>query len=282
MKNWETTLATALQCQWKRYRDALKRCQRRFSEKSVHASRVESRRLLAQFELLGIFAPASSFKRARRILKRHFDMFDVLRDTQVQLCLLDRHGAEFPDTLTLRDALSRREKRSLKQVARRIRDVKKLRVKTFVATLIRQLQKAQRDAERQVRNRKAIMHAVDEAFARVLEKRRQMDPGQVATIHRTRIAFKKFRYMVEALQPLFPEISLSRLRTMQSFQTLLGDLQDTDVFLARVDKFIHKNDEQAKPLASFRHWLLRRRTTQIQRCLERADIIETFWPLRRS
>jgi hypothetical protein len=40
-------LTGALQAQWKRYRKKLKRCQQKFSEKAVHDSRVETRRLLA-------------------------------------------------------------------------------------------------------------------------------------------------------------------------------------------------------------------------------------------
>lgn len=279
MKDWETTLASALQRQWKSHRRALKRCQRRFSEKSVHDSRVESRRLLAQLELLGIFAPSRLFERSRRALKRHHDLFDQLRDTQVQLCLLDKHGREFPQATKLCDALRRRERRCLKQVARRIRTVKTGRLKKVVAALVRQLKGARRDAESRVRERKAIMQAVDKAFTRVAERQRQMDPGHVASIHRMRVAFKKFRYMIEALQPLFPEISSKRLRAMHSFQTLLGDLQDTDVFLARLDKFVRNAEDRARLLAPFRHWLLQRRTVQVQQCLEGADVIRTFWPL---
>jgi CHAD domain-containing protein len=282
MKDWETTLAAALQRQWKRYRRALKSCQQRFSEKSVHASRVESRRLLAQLELLGIFAPARLFKRARRALKRHHDTFDPLRDTHVQLALLETHSDAFPETKALCDFLRRRERNCLKQAAHGIRNVKTGRLKKVIAKLVRQLKASRRDGEHQVRARKAIMRAVETAFARVVERRRHMDPGQVASIHRTRVAFKKFRYMVEALQPLFREISGERLRAMQAFQTVLGHLQDTDVFLTRMDKFIHKDSKRAEALAVFRHWLLQRRTAQIQHCMDRADIIFDFWPLLNS
>ena len=54
------------------------------------------------------------------------------------------------------------------------------------------------------------MNAVEDAFAKALELQRAMDPGAADTIHRTRIAFKKFRYMVGALQPLFAEITPER------------------------------------------------------------------------
>jgi CHAD domain-containing protein len=279
MKDWETTLAKGLRRQWSRYRKALKRCQEHFSERAVHASRVESRRLLAQFELLGILAPARLLQRARRALEYHRDTFDPLRDTQVQLLLLDRQSRAFPETKILRDSLQRREKRCLKQAVRRIQDIKTRRLKKFVAGLVDELEGARSHTERQVRERRAILRAVDRAFARLIERRWLMDPGQVTTIHHTRIAFKKFRYMVEVLQPLFPAISPARLRAMQSFQSLLGELQDTDVFLSSLDRFIRKDPKRAKPLASFRHWLLSRRTSQIRNCIDQANVIQTFWPL---
>jgi CHAD domain-containing protein len=279
MKDWHATLAQSLRRHWKRHRNALKRCQKQFSEKTVHQSRIESRRLLAQFELLRIFVPAALFAPARRALERHRQTFDPLRDTQVQLLVLSHQARAFPKTKLLREALFRREKRCRKEAARRIAKVENRKLKKVVAAMLRRLEMARRNPARQVRERKAILHAVESAFSHVLECRAKMDPGHVATIHRTRVAFKKFRYMVEALQPLFPAITSARLRAMHSFQAVLGELQDTDVFLARVDKFIRKDTTRAAPLASFRHWLLRRRTAQIQHCLESADVIDKFWPL---
>ena len=280
MKDWEGRLDTALRQQWKRYRKALQRCQRHFSEEAVHDSRVECRRLLAQLELLGVLAAAQDFKKARAALKDHLDTFDELRDTQVLLLLLEQQTEAFPETRALRQALQRREKRSLSDASRRIRTVKTGRVKQFVATLRRHLAGASVSPERRGRERRAILQAIDEAFVQVMERRRKMDPGNVATLHRTRVAFKKFRYMVEVLHRLVPGITAARLEAMQGFQTLFGDLQDTDVFMGRLDKFARKDRQRARTLAAFRHWLLKRRTAQIDACLRHADMILEFWPPR--
>jgi CHAD domain-containing protein len=279
--HWETTLASCLQRQWKRYRQALKRCQRDFSEEAVHESRVETRRLMAQLELLGVLAEAREFKRARRALKEHLECFNPLRDTQVQLLVLDQQADAFPDAAALRVALRAREKRCLIDASKQIRDVDTGRVKQLIAGLLREMEAAGASPERRTLARRAILRAVDNAFELVAERRKQMDPGQAATIHRTRVAFKTFRYMVEALQPLLPEISHARLEAMQAFQTLLGDLQDSDVFLERVDKFNRKAPARAKSLAAFRHWLLRRRTQQIDLCMRHADALLDFWHPRR-
>ena len=280
MRDWERTLDAALRQQWKRYRKALQRCQRHFSEEAVHDSRVECRRLLAQLELLGVLAAARDVKKTRATLKDHLDTFDELRDTQVLLLLLERQTEAFPETRPLRQALLRREKRCLIDAARRIRSVKTSRVKEFVAALRCHLSAAAVSPEQRARGRRAILQAIDEAFAQLVERRAKMDPGNVATLHRTRVAFKKFRYMVEVLHRLVPGISAARLEAMQGFQTLFGELQDTDVFLGRLDKFALKDRQRAGELAGFRHWLLRRRTAQIDACLRHADMILEFWPPR--
>ena len=282
MRDWESTLDAALRQQWKRYRKALQRCQRHFSEEAVHDSRVECRRLLAQLELLGVLAPARDFKKARGAMKDHMEIFDELRDTQVLLLFLEQQTEAFPETRPLRQALRRREKRCLVKAARRIRTVKTGRVKEFVAALRRQLSSARVNPERRTRERRAILRTIDEAFAQVLERRHKMDPGEVATIHRTRVAFKKFRYMVEVLHRLVPGISAARIKEMQAFQTLFGNLQDTDVFLGRLDKVARKDPQMALTLAAFRHFLLQQRTAQIDACLRHADAILGFWPPRRT
>jgi len=282
VKDWEATLAASLKQRWKSYRQALKACQREFSEKAVHDSRIQTRRLLSLIELLAVFLAESHLKRARRALKRHLDVFDALRDTQVQLLLLEKHRRQFPETRSFHRALALREKRCLKKAARDVRRVRVQRVENVVRSLARQLKNLRKDAAQRPRHRQAVLHAVEAAFARAVELQRKMDPGMAETIHRTRIAFKRFRYMVEALQPIFPEVTPDRLSAMQEFQSMMGEVQDTEVFLARLDRYARAAKRRAQALARFRHWLLRDRTAQITRCLKHGDRLHCFWPLEQG
>ena len=279
MNDWETTLNASLRERWKHYRRALKRCQRKLSEKSVHASRVETRRLLALVDLLDVFIGKTETERTRRVLKRHLAAFNALRDTQVQLLLLDKYQRQFPETKQLRQMLVQREQRCLRNARRRIRQVKIHRLKKVFRDLSRQLAQLRKDAAGRAEHRAAVMDAVDKAFNRVNERQRKMNPGEVETIHRTRVAFKKFRYMLETMQPLFANITAERVVAMQNFQSMMGEVQDTDVFLVRLDKFVGRQKSLTSRLARFRHWLLRRHTSQIAHCLKHADRIRDFWPL---
>ena len=278
MKDWVTTLRASLKERWKSYRRALKRCQRKFSEKSVHASRIETRRLLSLVELLTVFLDQSETKKIRRELKGHLDCFAPLRDTQVQLLLLEKHQRQFPETKLLRRMLGQREQRCRKSAKRRISRVPVRQLEKMLRDLSRRLTNLRKDAALRPLHRAAVMNVVRQAFTRTVERKRAMDPGEVATIHRVRIAFKKFRYMVEALQPLFAEITAERVAAMQDFQSMMGKVQDTEVFLARLDKFARRHESLIRSLTRFRLWLLQRHTAQIAYCLEHAERLHKFGP----
>ena len=78
------------------------------------------------------------------------------------------------------------------------------------------------------------------------------------------------------LLPMFPEITRAHVAAMHDLQTQFGELQDTDVFLTQLDHFLRRHPAQAPGLAPFRHWLLSRRSAQIQNCMNDADRLEKF------
>lgn len=271
-------LADALKRQWKRYRKRLRRCQEHFSEAAVHASRVETRRLLATVELLGAFLPEKKIARARRALKRHLDTFDELRDTQVQLLYVGKMLRAFPRAKAFRELLLKREKRLMRSTRREIRRIKTKRLGRLLDTFRDEICARRKDwsAERAYT---AVVRAVDRAFRRVLRLRQRIDPKDTTTIHRTRVAFKKFRYMLEWLDGIVPGISAEQLRAMHGHQTLMGDVQDMEVLLATLDKFSEREENEAQWLGHFREELLRRRQWVIRRYLGVAGSVNEFWPL---
>src|SRR5262245_47344775 len=80
-----TCLKTSLKQQWNNYRKCLKASRKKLSEKAIHETRVSARRLLSTLELLASFLPAKRTEKIGKLLKHQLDIFDDLRDTQVQL-----------------------------------------------------------------------------------------------------------------------------------------------------------------------------------------------------
>src|SRR5713101_4640627 len=175
-------LAASLRKQWKRYRKKLKRCQREFSQSAVHESRVETRRLISIVDLLGAFLAEGPVKKTRRILKRHLDRFDELRDTHVQLLSVGKMLLVFPALQPFHAALEEQERRAVKSTARKIKRVKAPRLARLVETLAKGLEEAAKPGARRRAGPARLLQAVRWAFTRIVELRQGIEPKDTATI----------------------------------------------------------------------------------------------------
>jgi CHAD domain-containing protein len=63
-----------------------------------------------------------------------------------------------------------------------------------------------------------------------------LDPSNPEALHRMRLAFKKYRYAWEVLEPL-PRAARNRAKRLHDFQTLLGTIHDCDVILGEAASF---------------------------------------------
>jgi CHAD domain-containing protein len=265
----------SLEKQWKRYRKELKRCQRKFSEKAVHNSRVAARRLLATIELLDGFLRPEIVKKARLLIKEHLDIFDDLRDAQVQLVALNSLQATFPAARPFCEWLQKREARFKKKACA---CVKRSRTRPLAKLIV-----ASADAiEKQVKKRSAntaanrLLRSVNKAFVRTMQFRQRIHTDRPKSIHRTRVAFKRFRYMVELLAEHL-SADEKMLAEMQHYQTMMGDIQDTEVLLQSFDKFVRKKNIPPEAANQLREELLRRREWLIKVYMAAGQLRE-FWP----
>jgi CHAD domain-containing protein len=270
-------LGDSLNTQWRRYRKRLKRCQKRFSQDAVHDSRVETRRLLSTIELLGAFVPEHDIRKARRALKHHLDTFDQLRDTQVQLTYVGRMAGTFPDAPAFYDWLWDRKARFTRTTRKAVKHIKTKRLGCCLAAF----EKVIRLQRKRITREQAfaiVQRAINRAFARVAQLCRHVRADDTETIHRTRIAFKRFRYMVEALSPLLPEVTEDHRRAMRGYQCMMGDIQDMEVLLAALDKFVQKKEVSAASARRMKKELVRWRRMLIQVYLNASGRLQRFWP----
>jgi CHAD domain-containing protein len=144
--------------------------------------------------------------------------------------------------------------------------------------LVDRLRDTRESPESKGRDRALLLNSVETAFAHLVDCRHRMNAADPVSVHRTRIAFKRFRYMVEAMCPVLPELTQRKLEAMKAFQDLLGRFQDTEVFLARTNKLVATNRVDATDVAPLRQWLARRHERQLKQCLRRADVVFKFWP----
>jgi CHAD domain-containing protein len=270
-------LGDSLNTQWRRYRKRLKDCQERFSQDAVHDVRVETRRLLSTIELLAAFVPEHDIRKARRALKHHLDTFDQLRDTQVQLGYVGRMAGTFPDAYAFYDWLRNRKARFTRTTRKAVKHIKTKRLGRWLATFEKEI-RLQRKRITREQAFAIVQRAINQAFARVAQLCRHVQADDTKTIHRTRIAFKHFRYMVEALAPLLPAVTEDHRRAMRAYQCMMGDIQDMEVLLAALDKFVQKEEVNAASARRLKKELVRWRQMLIQIYVNAAGRLRRFWP----
>ncbi|HSF32834.1 MAG TPA: CHAD domain-containing protein [Candidatus Tectomicrobia bacterium] len=271
-------LLEALNDRWRTFRAELKRCQKKYSEAAVHDLRVATRRLIATLDLVVSVDPQADLRKARRALKRQLGMFGPLRDVQVQSVSIDKMLAKFPKLQSYYDSLMSRERKLVQRLGADIKRVKSGKLEKAIRTAVKRLDVLLDTPERQQEKRAEAIRAVEAAFNRVVERKQAVDPTDSATIHRMRVAFKKFRYMIESLAPMLDRGTSKRLKAMNAFQGDMGDIQDAEVLLTGVVSFARKRGAASEAsLAAALQELSDRRAALIEAFLGSADTVYTFW-----
>ena len=204
------------------------------------------------------------------LFKDQLDEFDDLRDTQVILAELSTILQELPQLDEFEQRLRSHEKQMLQDLHRKL----KQRDTSEVARWIRKTQDAlaeETDSELHAQ----ILDAVDDAFLDVRQRLAWVDLARSATIHRVRVVFKAFRYMVEIVNPLVKDFPPALLKQMNEYQTLMGNIQDAEVFariLADFGASAPFSDQEA-----VKHYYEKRRTEAISAFAGAMDQLHTFW-----
>jgi CHAD domain-containing protein len=271
-------LSGLLRSQCKQYRKKLRRCQKKFSEEAVHDSRVEARRLISVVELLGAFLLAARIKKIERLLKQHLDTFDELRDTQVQLASLRKIERSFPAARIFKAYLKKREERLTRETRKCVKRLKTGRAGKLVEACRQRVEAARKRCPPDAAGR-LLLAAVERAFARTEQLKSRIDARDTKTIHCTRVAFKKFRYMMETLAEIVPSLTREQLCEMHDYQTLMGDVQDAEVLLQAFDKFLCKKELKDGSARKLQQALLRRRQDLIGKFLRSSNELKRFWPI---
>ena len=263
-------LLEALDERWENYRGELKRCRAEFSNEAVHDLRVASRRMLAFIQLLSSISPRPRLQKLNRAFKAQLDEFDELRDTQVVLAEISETIQELPQLQTFQDYLQHVEKSLLKSLRRKLRVIDLFDVSKRIRRL-RESLKSESNGELVLKT----FPAVDDAFLVTRKRRDWINPAQAASIHRVRVAFKTFRYMVEIVHPLVRDFPVENLKCMHDYQSLMGEIQDVEVIMqALADAPVQVASFDPEPVRLYYEHC---HTHAISGYLARMHQLDTFW-----
>jgi CHAD domain-containing protein len=263
-------LLGALEERWKNYRIELKRCRVEFSNEAVHDLRVATRRMLAFIQLLNSISPRPRLKKLKRAFKDQLDEFDDLRDTQVILAELSELLQKLPQLHDFQKHLQSSEERLLRSLRKKIKGLRTSEITKRICKTHEAI-----EAELNEHLHSQLLQAVDDAFLRVRQRYNLVDITRPATIHRVRVAFKSFRYMVEIVHPLLPGFPPKNLKRMNEYQTLMGEIQDADVFSQTLSDFTeHASLSDPEPVRRYEE---QRHADALSVYKKRMNKLATFW-----
>ncbi len=284
MKTDGTRFLDAFDQRWNAYRGQFDAGQQEISEDVVHDLRVAARRFLSMLALLRTVDANAPTDKLRRFVKNQLDDLDELRDSQVMLEEISHIFENLPrlapiEIYEFQIYLEDREKKLVRLAQKDLNAASPSDIQHLVQVL-RLL------AETHLRDElllDKLLQAVDEANARVLERLRMVDAARPATIHRVRVAFKSFRYMIESVRPFVDGYPDDLVKCMHDYQDLMGNAHDVTVLLDTVHDFeaaLSRHSKEGSPEFAAKKidaFYSRRLDRLVRLYLKRKDQFFSFW-----
>jgi len=273
------TFLDAFDEHWDHYSKQFKAARKELSEDAVHDLRVAARRLLS---LLGILRSLDTHPRVnnlRRFLKKQLDELDELRDTQVMLQEASQRLQTLPQLSMFEGYLQGRLEQLMQKAHDDIRSSKPSELKDRVKK-IRAVAKKHSDDTKLLDH---LEQAVDEAHGKTMRAFGDLNSQDAVTIHRVRVAFKKFRYMIETIEPLLPDYPEGYLDKMHDYQDSMGKVHDATVMLDRVEAYAQSLPERVPEAAAafdvgpIEAYYQQRLKGLIRAYFDRKDEFNVFW-----
>ncbi|MCL5099235.1 MAG: CHAD domain-containing protein [Candidatus Omnitrophica bacterium] len=260
------------------YRRRLQRCQKGFSTDSVHDLRIALRRLIAALTVLNAIVPVTRLNQAKQWLKKQLKDLSQLRDAQIQLQYVRGLEADHRELRPFLAHLTQQESSLVREAEKRVCRIKPARTMKRIKAGRRRFRRDFVAGADSANPARPLRELVVSAYAGVRRCRCMVEADAPKTLHRLRVALKKFRYMSEALQPVLPEITAAQLKSMQRFQMSLGWIQDLRVLLDNLRAFVRRGSRRdAALLRPIRQLLRRRLRSRVNGLLNSADRTIAAW-----
>jgi CHAD domain-containing protein len=225
--NAARVVASAVRLHWRRSQSELAKFGAHGNGAHAHALRVSLRRLLSALELAAAFDTPAPSKLLRR-LERTLRSLSPLRDLEVEKKTLQAMSEHAPELTEIAAELEHERAVLARSLSKKLRAFKTAETELG---LERTAERLEREALTPQAAKLIALARVARAYAKFDQRRRAVSGGDPHALHRARIAFKQYRYVVEAAMPLLPARAARDLMLMKQLQDELGAIQDTSVLL---------------------------------------------------
>jgi CHAD domain-containing protein len=256
-----------------RYCKRLARCRRKLSQRAVHDLRVETRRILVLLELLCRLGFFKSQNQLSKTVRKRLKAFGDLRDVQVELELLNPFWARFPNAIAFKTLLERREEKLAAKLSAKIGEPKFAAINEDLKRVEKRICKSAAFQTVTLSKARDVLGAV---FCEVEALREQVRREDPTSIHQMRVAFKRFRYLNELLQPALRGITDPLLARMKDYQQIAGAVQDFEVLIGRLAREVKHRKLNPAKIRDLRAELLQKRKQAVEKFLQRVDDFKQF------
>jgi CHAD domain-containing protein len=231
------TLVRVFDRSWGAWRRGVEACRRKPTRRGVHQLRIDCRRLEALLEVLDhtTGVPAKGLRRLGDVAAEALDALSKLRDDQVhRRRVADAGNGRGVEALV--EDIRRREARHKKRARKALGAIDLARADA-VADKVRH-DVVRRQGTPTPHDRTVLLLAAVEGAASTVRSRLALvDAARPRTLHRLRLAIKRFRYVAEIAEEVGPEVRVAARPTLQSLQRQLGAVHDADVLADRIARF---------------------------------------------
>jgi CHAD domain-containing protein len=256
---------------WKEFSRAWTNAHAEVSSKCIHDLRVTTRRLIARLELVGAVSNNEEIVRVQKDLKKLLKRMGALRDLQVELENLARLRANGVVS-DFKQNLERRKTREVKTVRMDLKSGKRRRIQESIKALRPDFETLHSGPDN-IEVRRSIERLIRTRRSEFFKARRRFKPGNEETLHKMRIALKKFRYVVEAAQPVLGGWAAESARKMHDFQQLMGNSRDVEILRAYLERWAVKRGKEVAVVPVLER-LTKMRARMIIRITQASDMIE--------
>jgi CHAD domain-containing protein len=263
---------------WLRFLKNHRICKTAFSEKSVHDLRVAIRRFQSLVLILRRIMPCPYLDEIHKILRKEIRSFGALRDTQVQIKKILSLRNTFPILGHFYNDLIAREQFYIEEIQGKINqeDLTDLEGLVFFLKMYMTKNLEGKDLQNMVFN------ITQESFLEVKLRKDAINHNSLESIHQVRLAFKKFRYIMEHLQKYY-KISSSMMGKHRKYQTMMGKIQDNVVLFGLLNDFIISHPEYSiKDYLAVLNHISEEEIILVTDFINNASILDTFWIINQS
>ncbi len=237
-----------------------------YSQDNIHNFRISIRKLISTISVVNDIIEDENLLNFSKEIKKILKWLNQTRDTDVQIKYFTSLEDKYKSSKSLTKELSEKNSILNKEATKSLNEVDFKSIKNWIKNFKKVIENNLENV-----NRKNIIKSLEKSYVKLVELRKKIDENKPKSIHKVRVAFKKFRYTCELMLDLL-WLSEKEVEEMRAFQKKLWKIQDTEVSIKYV-----KDSWSKEKLKDMEKYLEKKRKKRISKLLEEIEYVDNLY-----